>query len=153
MVITICDSCAPSFAAKVEQTIQGLPLLTCGATDCPDCESVRDRMKDPWILAHYSRNGVLDWRRLQEGNGLNWSSFVCDSVSAVDRMTEQPGRIYKQLCLIKFARCKNLYTRQESFNLGHHAVHIGLHFSVPAAFIGRLTLVHSSSPQAMYTIA
>ncbi len=151
MVITICDSCAPSFAAKVEQTIQGLPLLTCGATDCPDCESVRDGMKVPWILAHYSRNGVLDWRRLQEGNGLNWSSFVCDSVPAVDRMTEQPGRIYTQLCLVKFSRCSTLSTRKESF--GGTAIHIGLRFGVPAAFIGRLTLVHSSSPQAMYTIA
>lgn len=126
--------CDPHFVEFIEQVRAKLPLFRCGRPDCKVCTSDDVRSFE---FAHYSRDGINEWKFGHDGNQFCWSQYYSDSAKELRDTTQQPSGGYRQLCLVKIADCMNLRYQNEE---GGDFEQFRLDFSIPAASIVRIEL-------------
>ncbi|MBC3932601.1 hypothetical protein [Undibacterium curvum] len=134
-----------AFKAIVTTSLGQVNVLTCGHTECNDCYPHAQNVHE---FVHYSRDLIQDWKKDMHGNQLCWSQYYADKHDDIALITDQPGRNYQMLCLIKVSACKRLHIRSER---GDRVEHFALNFAVPAMNMVRIQL-HPNADQTGYII-
>lgn len=137
------QSIEPKFVEFVTGALGLTQVLTCGRSGCKKCAPEGRAVRE---FVHYSRDEIQEWHANGPGNQLCWSQFIADKQIDIDSITDQPGRHYKLLCLIKVADCNHLIIRKE---VGRNAIHFGFTFAVPQEKMVRIKL-NSNVEQGRY---
>lgn len=125
------------FHTAVQTALQNVPVITCGDASCLNCSSLLPITED---FAHYAKNAIQGWtaNHPNGGNEFCWSQYYSDNHSNLELITDQPGRIYKILCLIKVSACPNLKITNQK---GRHVSHFRIGFDVSQNKMAQLLLL------------
>lgn len=136
--LTIDTTCDGVFAQQVKTALSKTEPLRCADQNCPACNGQSQQHE----LAHYARQPFLDWKDAWMNNQLCWTENIADRSKLISRITDQPGRRYAQLCLIRFRSCPGLEViRDDSSRFAHYRILFG----VPEAHIAKLTFEYSDA--------
>ena len=130
----------PNFLTFVTNALATAQLIRCVDPGCIACSSPGQNVVE---LAHYSRDMIEEWEEGRISNQLCWTDRIGHRDSDLTLITDQPGRKYQLLCLIKFAsQCPRLVLHKE---FGKCVNHFRIAFPVPKSHMVRIKLDFNNS--------